>query len=65
MKYNWIPNFLTSTRIMLVPVFLFCLFANFSHGKLLALIVFMIASITDAYDGQIARRYGFVSKFTF
>ena len=63
MKYRWIPNFLTSTRILLVPVFLYCLFADFSHGKLLALIVFIAAAITDAYDGKIARKYDIESKF--
>ena len=63
MKYKWIPNFLTSTRILLIPVFLYCLFADFSHGKLLALIVFVFAAITDAYDGKIARKYDIESKF--
>jgi len=63
MKYKWIPNFLTSTRILLVPVFLYCLFTDFSHGKLLALIVFISAAITDAYDGKIARKYDIESKF--
>ena len=63
MKYKWIPNFLTSTRILLVPVFLYCLFSDFSHGKLLALIVFIAAAITDAYDGKIARKYDIVTKF--
>ena len=63
MKYKWIPNFLTSTRILLVPVFLYCLFTDFSHGKLLALIVFLSAAITDAYDGKIARKYDIESKF--
>ena len=63
MKYKWLPNLLTSTRIMLVPVFLYCLFADFSHGKLFALIVFITASITDAYDGKIARKHNVVTKF--
>ena len=63
MKYKWIPNFLTSTRILLVPVFLYCLFSDFSHGKLIALIVFIVASITDAYDGKIARKHNVVTKF--
>ena len=63
MKYKWIPNFLTSTRILLVPVFMYCLFTDFSHGKLLALIVFLSAAITDAYDGKIARKYDIESKF--
>ena len=63
MKYKWIPNFITSTRILLIPVFLYCLFTDFSHGKLLALIVFLSAAITDAYDGKIARKYDIESKF--
>ena len=63
MKYKWIPNFLTSSRILLVPVFLYFLFSDFSHGKLLALIFFVIAAITDAYDGKIARKHNIVTKF--
>ena len=63
MIYKWIPYFLRSTRILLVPVFLYCLFADFSHGKLLALIVFAAAAITDAYDGKIARKYDIETKF--
>ncbi len=63
MNFRWLPNFLTFTRILLVPVFLYCLFADFSHGKLLAIIVFILASVTDAYDGILARKYNNVSKF--
>ena len=63
MKHKWLPNFLTSTRILLIPVFLYCLFSDFSHGKLQALIVFVVAAITDAYDGKIARKYNIESKF--
>ena len=63
MKYKWLPNLLTSSRIFLVPVFLYFLFSDFSHGKLLALIVFITASITDAFDGKIARKHNTVSKF--
>ena len=63
MNYKWLPNLLTSSRILLVPLFLYFLFSDFSHGKLLALIVFMIASITDALDGKIARKHDTVSKF--
>ena len=63
MKYKWIPNLLTTSRILLVPVFLYFLFSDFSHGKLLALIFFVIAAITDAYDGKIARKHNIVTKF--
>ena len=63
MKYKFLPNILTSSRILLVPVFLYFLFSDFSHGKLLALLVFVIASITDAYDGKLARKYDTITKF--
>ena len=39
------------------------LFANFSHGKLLALLFFVTAAITDAYDGKLARKYDTITKF--
>jgi len=63
MKYKWIPNLLTSSRILMVPVFLYFLFADFSHGKLIALIVFITASMTDAFDGRIARKHNTITKF--
>ena len=63
MKYLWLPNILTSTRILLTPVFLYYLFSDFSHGKLFAFCVFAIASITDAYDGKIARKHNIITKF--
>ncbi len=63
MVYKWIPNFLTFTRILLVPVFLYFLFSDFNNGKLLAFITFIAASITDAYDGKIARKYNIESDF--
>jgi len=63
MKYRWVPNLLTSSRILLVPVFLYFLFSEFSHGKLLALIFFVTAAITDAYDGKIARKHNIVTNF--
>ena len=44
-------------------MFLYFLFADFSHGKLLALIVFIAAALTDAYDGKIARKHNIVTKF--
>ena len=62
MQYKWLPNLLSSSRILLTPVFLYYLFSDFSHGKLYALCVFSVASITDAYDGKIARKYNVETK---
>ena len=48
------PNLLSLLRIILTPLFIIFLF---SDDKLLALIIFAVAAITDAYDGHLARKY--------
>lgn len=57
-----LPNILTIGRIVLTPVFIICLFYDAPWAKPAALIVFIVASVTDAWDGYIARRQGLVSK---
>ncbi len=58
-----LPNKLTLLRILLVPVFLVCMYVNFPFHYTASLIVFAIASITDALDGNIARKYNLVTTF--
>lgn len=55
------PNLLTVVRIVLTPVFLGLIFAESWYAKHLALLVFTVASLTDFYDGRIARRDGTVT----
>lgn len=57
-----LPNILTFSRILLTPVFIICLFADFPHAKVWALVIFIVASITDAYDGYYARKYDMVTE---
>ena len=52
-----IPNILSIARIILTPLFIILLFADFKMAKVFALLVFAIAAITDAYDGYLARKY--------
>ena len=49
-----LPNLLSLLRIVLTPLFIIFLF---SDDRLFALIVFVIAAITDGYDGHLARKY--------
>jgi CDP-diacylglycerol--glycerol-3-phosphate 3-phosphatidyltransferase len=57
-----VPNLLTVTRILLIPVFV-VLFATPAPGQsVVAAIVFVIASITDWLDGYVARRSGQITK---
>ena len=59
-----LPNKLTVCRIVLTPVFLFLFFAEFiPHNYLFAMIVFILAAITDAADGKIARKNNIVTNF--
>ena len=51
-----LPNVLTVFRILLVPVLVAALLSGLESGDLLAAIVFVVASFTDALDGWIARR---------
>ena len=52
-----VPNILTVFRILLTPLFIYLLFSDFLFSNLFALLVFVLASITDAYDGYYARKY--------
>ncbi len=59
-----LPNKLTLLRILLVPVYLVFMYVPaipFSYT--LALLVFILASITDALDGHIARKHNLITTF--
>ena len=61
MKMN-IANSLTLLRIALTPVFIIFLFYDHPYAKLWALMVFLVASITDALDGYFARKHDQVTE---
>ncbi|MBA4313214.1 MAG: CDP-diacylglycerol--glycerol-3-phosphate 3-phosphatidyltransferase [Chlorobiaceae bacterium] len=58
-----IPNSLTALRIILTPVFVILLFDESSFWKQIALLVYIVAALTDWYDGWVARKYGYVSRW--
>ncbi len=62
MPKKYIPNILTFARILMTPVFLYYMFSPHPHGKIIALVIFVIASITDIFDGKYARKHGLVTK---
>jgi CDP-diacylglycerol--glycerol-3-phosphate 3-phosphatidyltransferase len=51
-----IANILTFLRLLLIPVFLTFLLGRTAKSSVIALIVFIVASITDYLDGLIARK---------
>ena len=58
-----LPNKLTVGRIILVPFFVAALLANFPLNNAVALIIFIAASLTDMFDGKIARKNGLITDF--
>lgn len=58
-----LPNKLTLLRMILVPVVVVLTLVEFPHHWILAGVVFIVAAITDALDGKIARKRGLVTDF--
>lgn len=58
-----IPNILSFSRVILIPLFIYFLAQRTMTGWLIALAVFGIASFTDLLDGWTARRMGLESEF--
>jgi CDP-diacylglycerol--glycerol-3-phosphate 3-phosphatidyltransferase len=58
-----IPNLLSLSRILSVPVFILLMLEPNPVKALIAGIVFSLASATDWLDGYLARKWGQVTKF--
>ncbi|WP_369282036.1 CDP-diacylglycerol--glycerol-3-phosphate 3-phosphatidyltransferase [Oscillibacter sp. GMB15532] len=58
-----LPNKLTLLRILLIPVFMGVLYWGFPGANYAALVIFILASLTDLLDGHIARSRNLVTDF--
>src|SRR5215475_4827048 len=58
-----LPNRLTLSRLALTVFFVFCLSWPWAYSCTSALLLFILAGVTDYFDGEIARRYAIVTKF--
>lgn len=63
-----LPNKLTIFRVLLVPVIIFIILSNtftmdYQLRRYIATFIFILASITDAVDGYIARKYNLQTNF--
>ncbi len=58
-----LPNQLTTLRIFLTPVFLYLFLSEDPLLKQLSLLVFIIAAITDWYDGWLARKFDYITTW--
>lgn len=58
-----LANKLTLLRVLLVPIFIILMIINSFFANILALLIFIGASITDYFDGVIARKQNMVTTF--
>ena len=58
-----LPNKLSMLRILMIPVFVILALMNAPAAQYAAVGVFVLAAITDALDGHIARKNGLVTNF--
>jgi CDP-diacylglycerol--glycerol-3-phosphate 3-phosphatidyltransferase len=52
-----LPNHLTVSRFWMTAAMMICMSIQFPYAPIAALIIFVIASITDALDGYLARNF--------
>ena len=59
-----LPNKITCARVILIPFFLlFLLVEQIPGNRIIALVIFVVASLTDMVDGKIARSRNLVTDF--
>ena len=66
-----LPNKLTVMRVILIPFFVLFMLAGLSvtggitqgYDKWIALVIFVVASLTDFFDGRIARKHNLITNF--
>jgi CDP-diacylglycerol--glycerol-3-phosphate 3-phosphatidyltransferase len=59
---NW-ANRVTLSRLGLTVLFVIALNSSWQYGRTAALVIFLVAGLTDFIDGEIARRYGVITNF--
>ena len=58
-----VPNQLTVSRFVLTAIFLVVVFSGMPFGETVSLVLFSVASMTDYFDGKIARRDQLITNF--
>ncbi len=57
-----LPNLITLSRLVMIPLIIFFYLAEFiPFGRLVAAVLFLIACLTDFLDGYVARKYNKVT----
>jgi len=57
-----VANIITAGRILLVPIFLVILLTEMQNKEIIAFVIFIVASVTDAVDGYYARKLNQITE---
>lgn len=57
------PNAITTVRLLLTPVLFYLLLQPGTGTRVVGLIVFGVAAVSDLWDGYLARRHGQITDF--
>ena len=58
-----LPNIITVARIIVTPAVFFLILPESVLHRLLAFLLFLVAAISDLWDGYLARKHGWISDF--
>jgi|SRR5690606_19349363 len=58
-----LPNVITVGRVVLAPIVMFLVFVPTFRARLIAFVLFVIAALSDLWDGYLARKHGWISDF--
>ncbi|MDD2413708.1 MAG: CDP-diacylglycerol--glycerol-3-phosphate 3-phosphatidyltransferase [Eubacteriaceae bacterium] len=58
-----LPNKITMFRIIMIPFFIIAMSVNFQAHEIIAVIIFVVAAVSDAVDGHLARSRNLITDF--
>jgi CDP-diacylglycerol--glycerol-3-phosphate 3-phosphatidyltransferase len=58
-----LPNKITMVRIILIPFFVAAMLVDFPLHQPIALVIFIVAAVSDAVDGHLARSRNLITDF--
>ena len=61
--FRTIPNQITLARILSVPLLMYLILSGSSIGRILAVVLFFLAAVSDAVDGYLARSFKQTTTF--
>ena len=56
------PNILSLLRLCMVPVYVIVYFSRLEYARVLAAVVYALATLTDVLDGHIARKHNLITN---